>query len=93
MCFIVSIRRLWWSLAGAWIPTEIEDPSPATGVGGTLGIHVAVSKLGKVSGFCVTFLEVYRSEVLRAAATLDHVTEVSVSEEEGVEWRERMGES
>lgn len=63
------------------------------GVGGTLGIHVAVSKLGKVSGFCVTFLEVYRSEVLRAAATLDHVTEVSVSEEEGVEWRERMGES
>lgn len=51
----------------AWMPTEIEDPSPAMGVGRTLGTHVAVS-VGKVS------------EVFRAATTMDHVTEVSVSE-------------
>lgn len=51
----------------AWMPTEIEDPSPAMGVGRTLGTHVAVS-VGKVS------------EVFRAATTMDHVTKVSVSE-------------
>lgn len=64
------------------MPTEIGDPSPAMGVWG-LGGHwgpMLQYQLGKVS------------EVLRAATTIDHVTEVSVSEKK-VEWREWEEES
>lgn len=48
----------------------------------TLGTHVALSELEIVSGFCETFLEIYRSEILREAATMDCVTDMSVSKKE-----------